>query len=140
MAESSRHRARELVLHALYASSHNDLDPESNLSGIMEEEKFSGKNAEFARHLFQQVGEHQEWADGIISGLAKNWALERIAMIDRTILRMGLVELEKIPQTPVKVVLNEAIELAKTYSTAESSSFINGVLDQYVQQTTKSEG
>jgi len=140
MTEFSRHHARELVLQALYASSHNDLDPESNFSRIMEGEELSGKNVEFAGHLFQQVVEHDQWADGIISDLARNWALERIAMIDRTILKMALVELEKIPQTPVKVVLNEAIELAKTYSTAESFSFVNGVLDQYVRQTTKSEG
>ena len=134
MAESQRHRARELVLKALYASSHNELDPESNFTRIVEGEKLSEKNIEFAAHLFKLVNQHGQWADEIISGLAENWSLDRIAMIDKTILRLALVELEKIPQTPVKVVLDEAIELAKTYSTAESSSFINGVLDRYVRK------
>ena len=75
-----------------------------------------------------------EKADEYIAGLAENWHLERIAAIDRNILRMAITELEMIPDTPVKVVLNEAIELAKKFSTIESSKFVNGILDNFVKQ------
>lgn len=131
--ESSRSRARELVLQTLYACEHGELDPEQALESINDQESVSDKQLEFARTLLGLTIEHSSQADGHISRLAQNWVLERIAAIDRIILRMAVAELTQIPDTPVKVVLNEAIELAKKYSTIESSKFVNGILDSFVK-------
>jgi len=67
--------------------------------------------------------------------LADNWKLERIALVDRLILRMAMTELREMADVPVKVVLNEAIELAKRYSTASSSAFVNGLLDAFIKNS-----
>lgn len=132
--ESSRSRARELVLQALYACEHGESDPDEAFEDISAEDPLNEKNTEFAVHLLHLVLENGEAADIHISELAENWHLERIAAIDRSILRMAITELELIPDTPIKVVLNEAIELAKKFSTIESSKFVNGILDNFVKQ------
>ncbi len=133
MARSSRSQARELVLQALYAAEAGDQVADGNIAGILGRESLGQETAAFARSLFDQVREHREWADRVISELAHNWKLERIAVVDRIILQMAMTELRVMADIPVKVVLNEAIELAKLYSTAESYSFINGILDSFVK-------
>jgi len=92
------------------------------------------------RQFFLLVRKYKDWADRVIGELAEHWKVERIALIDRILLRMALVELREMPDTPVKVAINEAIELAKKYSTGESSSFINGILDRYAKNMTAYEG
>jgi len=94
----------------------------------------SEKHIAFASELLAQVTEHRDWAEQQITDLAENWRLERIAAIDRIILIIALVELKERPDVPMKVAINEAIELAKEYSTGESSRFINGILDRYANQ------
>ncbi len=131
--QSPRHHARELVLQSLYAIEHGEIEPDIAFNQIVADQKLSAKNREFARLLYQLVRQHAKWADTQISSLAENWSLERIADIDRTILQMAMVEIEHMPDIPVKVVLNEAIELAKEYSTTESSRFVNGILDRFVK-------
>lgn len=132
--ESSRSRARELVLQTLYACEHGESDPEKTFEAIAQENPLGEKNTRFAMSLLHLVIDNGEAADKHIANLAENWHLERIAAIDRHILRMAMTELDMIPDTPVKVVLNEAIELAKKFSTIESSKFVNGILDNYVKQ------
>jgi N utilization substance protein B len=134
MKESPRTRARELVLQCLYACEHGQAEPDEALDKISIAETLSEGNLKFARTLLQLVVKHRTMADGYISRLAQNWRLERIAAIDRDILRMAIIELEMVTETPVKVVLNEAIELAKKFSTIESSKFVNGILDNFVKQ------
>ncbi|MCK4574616.1 MAG: transcription antitermination factor NusB, partial [candidate division Zixibacteria bacterium] len=121
-------------LQALYACEHGEDGPETAFKKLIADEHLSERNLDYARALLRLVQENREWADEQIRVLAENWALERIAAIDRTILRMGLTELEKMPDIPVKVALNESIELAKKFSTGESSKFINGILDNYVSR------
>lgn len=82
--------------------------------------------------LCKGVLENADHYDGKITQASKNWSLERIAVIDKIILRLAFFELEK-NETPVKVILNEAIELAKNFSTENSSKFINGLLDAYIK-------
>jgi N utilization substance protein B len=84
------------------------------------------------------VWKQKDWADGIIAKLAENWDVERIAVIDRIILQMALVEMKSMPDIPIKVAINEAIELGKKFSTRQSSAFINGILDRYVKDAEKS--
>lgn len=133
MRQSPRRRARELVLQSLYALEHGKSGPDGAFDSLVREENLGEKNVEFARNLLRLVDENRDWADEKITMLAENWSLERIAAVDRNILRMAIVELERMPDTPVKVVLNESIELAKKFSTGESSRFVNGILDNYVK-------
>lgn len=133
MSENPRHIARVIVLKSIYAIEHSDSDIDEVFDSISDPENISEKYKKFAAELFKSVRERKEWADDLIEQYSKNWKLERIADIDRNIMEMALTELEIFIDTPVKVVINEAIELAKEFSTAESSGFINGILDAYVK-------
>jgi transcription antitermination protein NusB len=135
LSDSPRRRARELVLHGLYASELRENDPQEVMLKVISETQLNGKNLTYARTLYSRTREHLSWADQQITKFAKNWKIERFAEMDLLILRMALVELKEMPDVPMRVVINEAIELAKKYSTAESASFINGILDSYVKET-----
>ena len=134
---SPRRLARELVLQSLYASESGETQPEQSFAEIIRDHKLSEKNVLFARTLFSLTRQHSDWADEQITKLSEHWDVNRIAAIDHTILRMALAELEHIPDTPIKVVLNEAIELARKFSTSESPGFVNGILDGYVKRMEK---
>ena len=133
MALTSRTEARRVVLQALYAAETGDGSDRDYLEGLLDDGKPDERSLQFARALYDLTRRERSWADESISGLAHNWKLERIALIDQIILRMAMAEIREMPDTPVKVVLNEAIELAKRFSTAESSSFINGILDSFIK-------
>lgn len=83
----------------------------------------------FALQLARGVLAHRDELDRIIRAHAQNWALSRMALVDRQIMRIALYELLFEPRTPAAVCINEAIDIAKMFSTAESGHFINGVLD-----------
>ncbi len=137
--DNSRRKAREVVLQALYALECGEVEADGDFSNILSETELAPGSLEYAQFLYRLVRDEMAWADKQISRLARNWRLERIATIDRCILRMAMVEIVKSPTVPVKAVLNEAIELAKTYSTPDSASFVNGILDSFakeVNQTT----
>ena len=139
MSRSPRSHARELVLQGLYALEVGGGGPDDIADKVIADDGLDEKSLEFARHLYEQVRTHRDWADRTISELAHNWRLERIAVIDQIVLRMAMTELKVMPDVPVKVVLNEAIELVKLYSTAESSAFINGILDSFVKSPSDSD-
>lgn len=140
MALTSRTEARRLVLQALYAAETGDGADLDYVTILSEDDSADERTLQFAHALFERTRREETWADEVISGLAHNWRLERIALIDRLILRMAMVEMKEFPDTPLKVVLNEAIELAKRYSTAESSGFINGILDSFVKSRPEISG
>ena len=140
MGESPRSRARELVLKGLYAEEVGDVPSDEVVARILVDDELGESALDFARKLYQLVRENRSWADKRISHLARNWELDRIAAIDRNILRMAMTELKVMVDVPVKVVLNEAIELAKRYSTAESSAFVNGILDSFVKNSEECSG
>lgn len=133
MSESPRTQARELVLQALYAVECGEASPDDDLFDIGSEDPPPPRALAYARKLFELVQTNSPQADQQISRLATNWDINRMAVIDRNILRLAIVELDHMVDVPVKVVLNEAIELAKKFSTVESSGFVNGILDQYVK-------
>lgn len=139
MSESPRRAAREIVLKALYASACMEDTPEESLKKLLENMNLTENNLLFVRKLFRAVLQSISFADEKISGLIKNWEINRLATIDKVILRMAIVELAEFPDVPVKVVLNESIELAKKYSTEESFSFINGVLDTFIKKQLPSQ-
>ncbi|HEX8108094.1 MAG TPA: transcription antitermination factor NusB, partial [Kofleriaceae bacterium] len=84
----------------------------------------------FARELVAAASQHAVQIDALIGAASKNWRIDRMSRVDRNILRLGACELIAFPDVPVKVVINEAVELAKRFGTAESSAFVNGVLDR----------
>jgi len=83
----------------------------------------------FARNLFEGVVENIDRLDGMVRTHAENWRLERMAAVDRNILRVALFELLHHPTTPPAAVINEALEIARRFSTVDSVDFVNGVLD-----------
>jgi transcription antitermination factor NusB len=139
MEESPRRRARELVLKRLYAAEIGEIESDDVLENVVDERNLGKKNYAFSREYFLLVRKKSQWADTVITELAENWDVERIAAIDRIIIRMALVELTEMPDVPVKVVINEAIELGKKYSTHGSSAFINGILDSFARNNEKGE-
>jgi N utilization substance protein B len=83
---------------------------------------------EYARRLVEGVDDHRDEIDALIRKYSEHWALERMPVIDRALLRMGTYELGWIPETPTAVAITEAVELAKEYSTKDSGRFVNGLL------------
>ncbi len=92
---------------------------------------------EFGRNLIRYTIENLEKIDKMINEFAKNWELERIALIDHTLMQMAATELIKFPDIPPKVSINEALDIAKKYSTNKSRVFINGVLDSILNKMKK---
>lgn len=117
-------------MQALYARELAGGSPESHVYTIIEPElEDDPKTFEFARQLFEAVVEKSDEVDEIIGGHTENWDLHRITPIDRSLLRMATVELLEFEDIPPKVSVDEAIEIAKEYSTPRSGTFVNGVLD-----------
>ncbi len=125
-----RTRAREVALQVLYQCEQNSgihpLDIDRFIKRRLRDEKLQG----FAQAIFVGVQKHQTRIDELISNAAENWRIDRMAAIDRNILRLGVFEMLYDPNVPTKVAINEALELAKRYSTAQSSRFVNGILDR----------
>ncbi len=133
--DTQRRLARELALQGLYAWENGELEIEQIEQKVIVDESASARTLVYARELFRLACRDHERCDALITELAINWKVSRMASIDRNILRLAITELTEMPDVPVKVVMNEAIELGKKYSTAESSSFINGILDKFVKKS-----
>jgi len=124
-----RRIARESVLQALYAQQFSEDEPAVVLNRIMALYPEKKKNFKFISSLFQCVLDHVDWANDMIKSHLQNWEFNRVAQIDRVLLRMGICEIFYIDDIPPKVSISEMVEIAKVYSTEESSGFINGILD-----------
>jgi transcription antitermination protein NusB len=127
---SVRRRAREIALQVLYQLDIRPAEPEEALDLYFENFRPSDKAREYCRRLIDGVVQNREEIDRLIEENAENWTLKRIAVVDRNILRISAFELLHCPDVPFKVSLDEAIELAKKFSTDDSGSFINGILDR----------
>ncbi len=145
MPEDPRRLARELALQAIYQ--HDDVTgTESPLDWTEKLEAFLKTGSEdlvvigHARSLIRGVIALQEKIDLLISRVATNWKLHRIAKVDRCVLRLALYELLEAPDVPPRVAINEAIELAKKFSTEQSGSFVNGILDRAYRELVKEFG
>ncbi len=125
-----RRRAREIVLQILYQ---RDLNPDASFDLELEFMRGRLKNdeklVEFARQLIRGVLSHQEELDARLQQTAENWKLSRMAVTDRGVLRLGAYEI-LYSNTPDRVAINEAIELARRYGTKQSAQFVNGILDR----------
>jgi N utilization substance protein B len=124
-----RRMVREKVLQALYAYELSKEPIAEVMQNVLEEIRSNRYDFEFAKRLVTEVVQHETEVEQFIKGKVAHWEYDRIALIDRLLLRMGICELLYFPEIPPKVTINESIEVAKVFSTDESGRFINGVLD-----------
>jgi len=126
-----RTRAREIALQMLYQADARGTEVLEQVEEFLAREAGGDDEVvEFARMLVQGTVEQGEAIDEIITGAAQNWHLRRMAIVDRNILRMAVFEMLHVEEIPAKVSINEAIEMGKRFSTQQSGSFINGILDR----------
>jgi len=109
-------------------------DPEKAFAWMDDAFGILYNNDDFARRLVSGVLEHQQAVDQVIAGLSKDWKFERVAGVDRNIMRMALYEIFYSPDIPDNVAVNEAVELAKTYGSEDSGRFINGILGKVLEK------
>jgi len=133
MSQGTRRSGRSYALQLLYA---RDGDASNDLAGAAVnwadqfELEIDGPAQTFAKELVAAAVDRAKEVDDLIASASKNWRIDRMSRVDRNILRLGACELLAFRDIPVKVVINEAVELAKRFGTSESSAFVNGVLDR----------
>lgn len=131
-----RRKAREVALKALFALEFNPRDVEESIENVLSEHDIDESNNAYIHEVIKGIAEKKEEIDTIISAFAKesDWALDRIALVDKSILRFALFEILFRDDVPVSVAINEAVDLAKIFSTDDSGKFINGILGHYVRE------
>ena len=125
-----RRKARELVFAVLYQLEHGQDAALEALETLAAQRKPGAEVLGYARQLLAGILERGPELDRLIEGSLEHWSLRRLAATDRTVLRLAAGELLVSPDTPAVVVINEAVDLAGRYGTAESGAFVNGVLDR----------
>lgn len=131
----TRRKSRELTLQMLFQLDMGRQDCEQVRSTFWDERKdLEDKIRGFADDLFRIACERRDEIDQLIERNAEHWRMERMAAVDRNLLRTSVAEFLGFPKTPKPVVINEALEIARRYSTPESVHFINGVLDSVARE------
>lgn len=128
----ARHQARVVALQTLYEVACAHHPPGRVLEQRLSETPLAERTADFSRRLVAGVTEHQEVLDDFIQRYAPEWPLEQMAYIDLNILRIAIYEFAVSGETPIKVSINEAVELAKTFGSDSAPRFVNGVLGTLV--------
>ncbi|SRR5436190_22707314 len=130
---AKRSKAREVALQVLYQ---DDVNPEEELADrdefIRSRLRDDQELMAFARSLIDGVRRNRSELDTLLTKTADNWSLERMAATDRNVMRLGAFEI-LYTQTPGAVAINEAVELAKRFGTAQSAQFVNGILDKFIE-------
>jgi len=129
-----RTRAREIALQFLYQLDLRGDDLMAEAKTFVRGEERDSETARFALRLVEGTVEHRNEIDRMIQGVAQNWNISRMAVVDRNVLRLASYELLHCDDIPPKVAINEAIELGKRYSTQNSGAFINGILDKIMNR------
>jgi N utilization substance protein B len=125
----SRRRGREFAMQLLYAVEVGKEAFAEALKGLSEDPDLPLDAKEYGVKLARKVLENQNELDAKLATAAANWDLERIAIVDKLIIRCAVAELMFFPDVPLRVAINEAVDIAKKFSTGDSSRFVNGVLD-----------
>ncbi|MHB1912040.1 MAG: transcription antitermination factor NusB [Acidimicrobiales bacterium] len=128
MPRTGRRAARERALSLLYEAEAKSEDPAELLAGL------AVAPDPFVVTLVAGVAQHREQIDSMIASHSRDWSLVRMPAIDRNLMRLAVFELTCRPDTPVGVVIDEAVELAKQYSTEDSGRFVNGVLSAIARE------
>ena len=129
-----RSRAREVALQALFQDDLNPQESPKLLSQFLNSRLKSDALRDFARSLMMGVKRNRAELDALLEYHADNWSLTRMAATDRNVLRLGAFEI-RYTDTPERVAINEAVELAKRFGSANSSQFVNGILDQLLHES-----
>ena len=125
---SLRTKSREFAMQMLFQWDMSQQDFSKLEARFWKNAKAADKTRAFAERLFEGAAKDVAVLDALIVGHSDNWRFERLAAIDRAILRLAIHEM-RVADTPPKVVLNEAVDLAKKFSSEEAGSFVNGILD-----------
>jgi len=123
-----RHLARELALKVLFELETDSGDAERALKYHVAESRADAEVADFARTLILGVLEHRQEIDARLAEASRNWGLDQMAKVERTLLRIAAFEILYLPSVPLKAAINESIELAKTFGGPDSGKFVNGIL------------
>lgn len=135
MKSGTRRKSRELALQMLFQLDMGHQEPEDvRRTFWSERQDLDEKVRSFADTLFNIACERQQEIGEIIERNAEHWRMERMAAVDRNLLRAGVAEFLGYPKTPRAVIINEALEIARRFSTPESVQFINGVLDSVARE------
>jgi len=130
-----RRKGREVALQFLYQLDlHDEVDPASHETDFWARHPVDDDTRAFASALVTGTKRRQEEIDRLIAQYAEHWDLDRMAVVDRNILRLAVYELLEQSKIPPKVAINEAIEISKKFGTRESSRFINGILDRVYKE------
>ena len=127
----TRSRAREIALQALFQEDLNPRDSRDQLAPFVQARLQDEDLREFATSLVMGVMRNREELDELLETKAENWSLPRMAATDRNVLRLGAFEI-RYADTPDRVAINEAVELAKRFGSKQSSQFVNGILDKLI--------
>ena len=125
----TRRFARELVLQGLYAAEIAEASPDKIIEDLMSRHTVGTESREFVERLFNTSLNQKEWIRTQIEERLENWDITRVAIVDLLVLQMMIAEMVFIEDIPPKVSIAEGVEIARKYSTDESSSFVNGILD-----------
>lgn len=128
-----RRTAREIVLKTLFARDLSRNEPQEVLEHVFAEEKVDEGDKEFSRYLVKGIVSRQDAIDDLIRKYSIEWDLNRMAAVDRNIMRMAIFEILFSPNVPEAVAANEAIEIAKQYGSDESAKFVNGILGKIIK-------
>ncbi|MBI1756750.1 MAG: transcription antitermination factor NusB, partial [Fimbriimonas ginsengisoli] len=139
MGPKSRRKSREAALRALYEIEIGRTPIGAAIGQMETEAKLTDDLLEFARSLVEGVRAERPELDRLIAERLEGWDFERLAAVDRNLIRLATYELFHCPTIPPAVTINEAIEIAKKYSTADSGKFVNGVLGRLVLDSPKAE-
>jgi N utilization substance protein B len=137
MSVGIRSRGRAYALQVLYGLDLNERPSPADETEIIWRSfdlAIEPASIEFARELVCAARDSLEEIDRTIADVSRNWRLDRMSRVDRNILRLATVELRDSPEVPVKVVINEAVELAKRFGAQEAPAFVNGLLDRIAQR------
>ena len=124
-----RRAARQCVLEALFSYQFSKNDTLQIIDQLISKNPELKVNNDFIQSLFESVLKNMKWTEDIIKSHLENWEIDRVAQIDKILLKMGICEIYLIDDIPPKVTISEMVEISKIYSTDESPVFINGILD-----------
>ena len=131
--------AREGVLEALFSHKFSDVERKITINRILQNVPERKENLGFITNLFNNVLDNSKWADKLIEEHLQNWEFDRVAKVDKVLLKMGICEIYFLEDIPPKVTISEMVEISKVYSTDESPNFINGILDAVYKDFQKKE-
>ena len=132
----SRRTARETAMRLFYEYSITDAlnsDSVNELQDILKKDSLSSENLAYIEHVLQDFPQYREQIDAYIAAYSKSWTIDRISKVDLSILRLAMYEI-LYSDVPNNIIINEAVELAKQYSTEKSSAYINGVLGGFLKK------